>query len=172
MNQPQGFVSRSHLEYVCHLRKALYGLRQAPRAWYSRFSSFLTQHGFCMSKSDNSFFVRRVSQSITILLIYVDDILVTGNDSVCITFLLDKLHAQFAMRLLWDLNQFLGIQFVKTSSSILLSQQGYVLDLLRKAGMQYCKPCSTPISILKHSPVIEDPLYADPAFYRRLVGAL
>lgn len=80
MTQPPGFISTQHPKHVCKLNKALYGLCQAPRSWYSRFSSFLLAQGFKLCHTNDSLFVRHHSNSIKILLIYVDDILVTGND--------------------------------------------------------------------------------------------
>lgn len=81
MVQPPGFVDSTKPRHVCRLHKALYGLKQAPRAWYSTFSTFLLQHGFVNSHCDNSLFIYKTASVITILLVYVDDIVLTGNFS-------------------------------------------------------------------------------------------
>lgn len=86
-----------------------------------------------MSHCDNSLFLRHTKTSITILLVYVDDILLTGNDSTFISTLLSNLKPQFAMRLLGPLKQFLGIDFTYTSSGVLFSQQSYITKLLQKS---------------------------------------
>ena len=81
MKQPIGFISSTAPTHVCKLNKSLYGLKQSPRAWHNKLSNCLLQWGFSSSKSDTSLFVLYFGSSITILLIYVDDIIVTGSDS-------------------------------------------------------------------------------------------
>lgn len=81
MAQPPGFEDSSHPNHVCKLHRSLYGLKQAPRAWFHRLTSFLFQHGFQGSKTDASLFIYCQSNIIIYVLIYVDDILVTGNNS-------------------------------------------------------------------------------------------
>lgn len=95
MRQPQGYKSPSHPHYVCKLQKALYGLRQAPRAWYSLFSQFLIQQGFSNSKSDSSLFTIKTINGIAFVLVYVDDILITGSDMTYIDHLIITLNARF-----------------------------------------------------------------------------
>lgn len=172
MAQPPGFISSIHPTYVCHLRKAIYGQRQAPRAWYARLSQFVVTYGFIMCQSDNSLFVRHDRDSITILLVYVDDILLTGSNSGYITQLLTVLHQHFAMRHLGELNHFLGIEFIPTASSIILSQQRYITQLLKKAGMEDCKSSPTPMEATKVFNSTLDLPYTDSKSYRSLVGAL
>ena len=81
MEQPPGFVEPELSDHVCLLKKSLYGLKQAPRAWFDRLSQFLLHIGFHCSKADPSLFILRNSSMVIILLIYVNDILVVGNDS-------------------------------------------------------------------------------------------
>ncbi|XP_028059334.1 uncharacterized protein LOC114263037 [Camellia sinensis] len=91
MDQPPGFIDASFPSDVCKLQKALYGLKQAPRTWFSIFSKFLLSQGFCLSHSDSSLFVRKTSSTITIILIYVNDILFTSSDSCFIASLLQQI---------------------------------------------------------------------------------
>lgn len=84
MKQPLGYKSVSHPHHVCKLNKALFGLRQAPRAWFSLFSSFLIQHGI-NSKTDPSLFSLKTDQGLTLVLVYVDDIHLTGSNTSYIT---------------------------------------------------------------------------------------
>lgn len=79
MKQPPGFIHPDYPNHVCKLTKAIYGLKQAPRAWFHHFSAFLISHGFACSKSDSSMFIYRSSSHILILLLYVDDIFLTGS---------------------------------------------------------------------------------------------
>lgn len=81
MQQPQGFVDSSHPTYVCRLLKSLYGLKQAPRAWFKCFTSHLLTLGFEASTADSSLFVGHMDDTVTYLLLYVDDIIVTGSNS-------------------------------------------------------------------------------------------
>ena len=74
-SHPPGFPHR-----VCRLRRAFYGLKQAPRAWFAKFSSTISQHGFLGSSFDTALFLRRFNHGITILLLYVDDMIITGDD--------------------------------------------------------------------------------------------
>jgi len=108
MVQPLGFVNPNFLHHVCKLHKAIYSLKQAPRAWFSKLSNKLIQLGFIGSKADSSLFLYR-TQSITIfMLIYVDDIIITASDPAAITNLLQLLNADFAVKDLGDLHYFLG----------------------------------------------------------------
>ncbi|XP_048420037.1 uncharacterized protein LOC125468399 [Pyrus x bretschneideri] len=80
MMQPMGFESKVHPEYVCKLRKALYGLKQAPRAWYGKIAEFLTQSGYSVAHADSSLFVKANGGKLAIVLVYVDDLIITGDD--------------------------------------------------------------------------------------------
>lgn len=79
MEQPPGYVDSRNLNYVCRLNKALYGLKQAPRAWFQRLSNFLVHQGFQCSQADTSLFVFHHGSCLLYLLVYVDDIILTGN---------------------------------------------------------------------------------------------
>ncbi|XP_028108001.1 uncharacterized protein LOC114306875 [Camellia sinensis] len=172
MTQPPGFTSPSHPTHVCLLRKALYGLKQAPRAWYSTFSSFLLSQGFLNSQCDNSLFIQRTSSTVTLLLVNVDDILVTGNSSSHIQSLLAQMHTAFAMKELGDISYFLGISIQAYGDSYFLSQHKYASDILIKAGMTTCKPYNSPMSI-KPSLGPDSALpFNQPELYRSVVGAL
>jgi hypothetical protein len=81
MKQPSGFVDPTLPSHVCRLHKSLYGLKQAPMAWYTRLSDFLLSIGFLASKVDISLFILSDGTNIFYLLVYVDDILLTGSNS-------------------------------------------------------------------------------------------
>lgn len=101
ISQPQGFVINHFPNHVCYL------------SMHARFSQLILMiQGFVMSRTNNSLFVCHESHSVTILLVYVDDILPTGNDSTIIKTLLTALHNQFAMRHLGELKHFLGIDSI------------------------------------------------------------
>lgn len=105
MEQPPGFCDSTQPDHVCLLRRALYGLKQAPRAWFNKFSEFIIEYGFVCSSADPSLFVYHQHGHIIILLLYVDDIVITG-DSLLIV---DKLVTALARALSsWPTPLFLG----------------------------------------------------------------
>ncbi|KAJ9556373.1 hypothetical protein OSB04_010987 [Centaurea solstitialis] len=113
MSQPPGFVNPSFPNHVCKLHKALYGLRQASRAWYDELKTYLISLGFKPTISDSSLFILKTNSSFILVLVYVDDIIVTG------------------------------VEVLPHPSGILLSQRKYILDILTRAKMSDCKPVST-----------------------------
>ena len=94
MIQPLGFVDSTVPTHICKLHKSIYGLKQAPRAWYDKLSSFLLTLGFKQSKSDSSLFIYSKQDIILFLLVYVDDMLLTGNDSRVMSDIIRQLGAQ------------------------------------------------------------------------------
>ncbi|RVW97674.1 Retrovirus-related Pol polyprotein from transposon RE1 [Vitis vinifera] len=109
MSPPPG-LRRQGENLVCHLHKSLYGLKQASRQWFAKFSTAIQAAGFVQSKADYSLFTCRKGKSFTALLIYVDDILITGNDVKAIVALKQFLHSHFRIKDLGDLKYFLGIE--------------------------------------------------------------
>ena len=80
MNQPKGFEDATTPNYVCKLRKALYGLKQAPRAWYGKIAEFLTRSGYSVAHADSSLFTKERKGKLAIVLVYVDDLIITRDD--------------------------------------------------------------------------------------------
>jgi hypothetical protein len=172
MVQPPGFINPNFHHHVCKLHKAMYGLKQAPRAWFSRLSNKLIQLGFVGSKADSSLFLYKTKSVTVILLIYVDDIIITASDPVAIPDLLQLLNADFAVKDLGDLHYFLGVEVLQLNSGLLLSQRCYIMDLLKKTNMHEAKPITSPMassSVL--SAFSGDPM-EDPSLYRSTVGSL
>ncbi|KAM1784958.1 hypothetical protein ACFX12_037917 [Malus domestica] len=173
MSQPPGFVSSSHpSNYVCKLQKSLYGLKQAPRAWNEKFTSFLPGLGFNASLSDPSLFVKKHPTGIVILLLYVDDIILTGSSSSLISEVVSALTQAFDMKDLGNLHYFLGLQITYKSTGLFVSQTKYIQDLLAKVDMQDAKSCATPCLPYHRLSKTEGTLYHSPEQYRSIVGAL
>lgn len=171
MKIPQGF-SKENETRVCRLRKSLYGLKQASRNWYQKFTTALLGLGFCSSKSDHSLFIYRKDGIFIASLIYVDDVIITGNDSKKIQEIKQSLHDQFSIKDLGELKYFIGIEVAKTSSGLVLSQRKYTLDILEDCGMEGCRPSSFPIEQnIKLAMDDKDPK-VDATHYRRLIGRL
>ena len=121
MEQPPGFSNSRFPKHVCRLHKALYGLKQAPRAWFDRFSSFLLTLGFKCSTADSSLFIFRSKNVIILLLVYVDDIIVTSNTPSLLFRLVSRLTSEFSMKDLGPLHYFLGIEVIHFSGGLFLS---------------------------------------------------
>lgn len=110
MAQLQGFIDARFPNHVCKLNKALCGLKQAPRAWFDRLKSVLVRWGFKSSRVDSSLFLLITGQTKVFVFIYVDDILVTGNNSSLINRFVKELNREFALEDLGELSYFLGIK--------------------------------------------------------------
>ena len=174
MQQPPGYEDPARPNYVCKLDKALYGLKQAPRAWYSRLSSKLIALGFQASKADTSLFFYSQGNIQMFVLLYVDDIIVASSSDQATQALLQDLQKEFALKDLGELNYFLGIEVTKIKDGLLLTQEKYASDLLKRVGMSNCKPVASPLSTSEKLSVHEGtPLGAkDATNYRSVVGAL
>ncbi|KAE8684131.1 PLAC8 family protein [Hibiscus syriacus] len=170
MTQPMGFQSQDHHEYVCKLRKALYGLKQAPRAWHGKIVEFLTKSGYSVTPADSSLFVKANEGKLAIVLVYVDDLIITGDDEEEILQTKENLSVRFQMKELGQLKHFLGLEVDRTHEGIFLCQQKYAKDLLKRFGMLECKSTSTPIEPNIKMCAHEGKDLEDATMYRQLVG--
>ncbi|KAJ9560758.1 LOW QUALITY PROTEIN: hypothetical protein OSB04_005918, partial [Centaurea solstitialis] len=171
MRQPPGYVNSSFPDHVCRLRKALYGLKQAPRAWYHRFAVYLFSLGFLSSKTDTSLFTYHRGSDTIYLLLYVDDIILTASSPTLISMVISKLSSEFPMSDLGPLSFFLGIAASRSKSGLFLSQSAFAQEILARADMVSCNPCSTPADTKTKLAVDGEPV-PDPTLYRSLAGAL
>uniref|UniRef100_A0A2N9F0V1 Integrase catalytic domain-containing protein n=1 Tax=Fagus sylvatica TaxID=28930 RepID=A0A2N9F0V1_FAGSY len=170
MQPPPGYPDSQN--QVCRLRRALYGLKQAPRAWFAKFSSVVAQQGFTPSSYDSALFIRHTSTGITLILLYVDDMIITGDDTAGIRDLQKFLSQQFKMKDLGTLSYFLGLEVTSSSDGYYLSQAKYASDLLSKVGLTDSKTVSTPLELnVKLNTTDGEPL-SDATLYRQLVGSL
>lgn len=172
MDPPPGISEYSTTSMVCKLKKALYGLKQSPRAWFGRFTKSMKNFGYKQSNSDHTLFIRHSQGKITALIIYVDDMIVTGNDYDSISRLQKYLASEFEMKKLGDLKYFLGIEVARSKHGIFLSQRKYILDLLSETGMLGCKPVNTPIEQNHKYFLCSSASCTDKGRYQRLVGKL
>ena len=142
--------------------------------WYSRLSSFLISHGYKQCASDHSLFIKHGFNTISILQVYVDDIVLSGNDLSKIQRITHLLVSAFKIKDLGDLRYFLGFEVAKSSIGINLCQKKYALDILSDVGMLGSKPVSTLCDyITKLYQHLGSPLLVeDVSSYRRLIGRL
>lgn len=130
-------------------------------------SQQLLSLGFHNSMADSSLFILHQGSDV----VYVNDLLITGSNPQLTKQLITQLSSAFALKDLGDLHFFLGIEAISTSKGMVLSQHKYAVDLLTRAGMLDCRPCSTPSSLRADSDLPSSPM-ANPEFYRSIVGSL
>jgi hypothetical protein len=161
MEQPPGYVDKTHPNLVCRLKKALYGLKQAPRAWSDKIGQYLVTSGFQTSNADFSLYVKKTNHGI-----------ITGNNNVDISDLKKLLKQKFEMKDLGELRYFLGIEVIQSPKRIWSLQRQYALNKLFEYGMTRCKPISIPLEQNVKLSADEGDLVEDTTMYRHIVGSL
>ncbi|KAM0006936.1 putative RNA-directed DNA polymerase [Helianthus debilis subsp. tardiflorus] len=164
MSMPEG-LNNGHLNKVCKLNRSLYGLKQAPRIWNEKLVNVLLKMGFYQSKCDYSMFIKSDGNVFIVMLVYVDDITLTGNSK----------QSEFKIKYLGFLKFFLGIEVIKTQEGICLTQRKYCMDLLNEFGMSGCKHVSCPIEanyVIKNLCKKEENNFVNVKDYQRMVRKL
>jgi Reverse transcriptase (RNA-dependent DNA polymerase) len=172
MNVPPGHKLENIPNLACRLKKSIYGLKQSPRAWYGKLSQFLISCNFKVSDADNSLFIKFLENCIVVILVYVDDIITIGNNSLEINNIKKNLKKIFDIKDLGKLKYFLGIEVAHSSKGLFLCQRKYILDLLKETGKLGCKPAKTPININAKLNSQDGETLEDINQYQRLVGKL
>ena len=126
-------------------KKSLYGLKQAPRAWYEKIHAYLSAHAFQNSPTESTLYVKCQGDVFLIIVLYVDDMLLTGPNEVHIADFKVDLNVSFEMSDLGLLHHYLGIQFMQIDGGIALCQTKYIETLLQRFGLEDCKPIATPM---------------------------
>ena len=172
VTQPRGFVQKGEENKVCRLKKALYGLKQAPRAWYEKIDAYLAAQGFQNSPTESTLYVKRADDVLLIIVLYVDDMLLTGPNEAHIADFKAELNSAFEMSDLGLLHHYLGIQFKQCDGGIALCQTKYIETLLRRFGLDDCKPIATPMETGLHLSIHDAGDYFDVILYQQAVGCL
>ncbi|WVZ89588.1 LOW QUALITY PROTEIN: hypothetical protein U9M48_035969 [Paspalum notatum var. saurae] len=146
VRQPPGFESARFPDRVYKLRKALYGPKQAPRAWYARLKSFLLKSGFVMGSVDKTLFLLSRGGDTTIVRIYVDDIIFGGSSHALVSSFAERMSGEFEMSLMGELRFFLGPHIKQGPEGTFVHQAKYTRDILKKFDMGDSKPMTTPMS--------------------------
>ncbi|KAK6119995.1 hypothetical protein DH2020_046235 [Rehmannia glutinosa] len=171
MSLPDGYPPQP-VGKVCHLKRSLYGLKQASRQWNTYFCGKLVAFGFQQSAHDHCLFLKHTPSSFLALVIYVDDVLITGSNLTDIIDVNDYLDRLFTIKDLGPAKYFLGVEIVRTDTGTYLHQRKYILDILTDMGLLGCKPTHTHFPPgLKLQGQSGSPL-PEPDKYRRLVGRL
>lgn len=172
MQQPPGFVNKDKPNHACRLNKAIYGLKQAPRAWYHELKQYLLHQGFKSSMADTSLFILRQGAHIVYLLVYVDDIVITGSSTDLVNKVTNSLSLRFSLKDLGNLHYFLGIEVTRTTQGLHLMQRKYTVDLLNRYNMLDSKPVSTPMATTPKINLHTGEIMKNPTQFRQLVGGL
>ncbi|RVW76419.1 Retrovirus-related Pol polyprotein from transposon RE1 [Vitis vinifera] len=173
MSLPPGFEESFGVGKVCKLKKSLHGLKQSPRAWFERFGKVIKHYGYTQSQADHTMFYKHSYEGkVAILIVYVDDIVLTEDDCNELEKLKGKLAEEFEIKDLGALKYFLGMEFARSKEGIFVNQRKYVLDLLDETGMLGCKPVETPIEPNVKLQPTKAKNVKDRDRYQRLVGRL
>ncbi|GJX38630.1 putative ribonuclease H-like domain-containing protein [Tanacetum coccineum] len=170
--QPSGFVDPAFPDKVYKVKKALYGLHQAPRAWYETLSTYLIENGFRRGIIDKTLFIKKIKNDILLVQVYVDDIIFgSTNKSLSIEFK-QLMHKRFQMSSMRELTFFLGLQVEQRVDGIFLNQDKYVYDILKNFRYSSMKTTSTQIET--HEPLTKDEngTDVDVHLYRSMIGSL
>jgi len=171
MHMPPGF-SCSSPTMACRLRKFLYGLRQAPRLWLAKLSTTLAHYGFVRSYAHYSLFTYRKGKVFLALLVYVDDIILTGNVPQACSEFKTYLNNCFRIKDLGPLRYFLGIEVARGPHGLFLYQRKYALEIVQESGLLGSKPTTFPMEENHKLALAKGNVLDDPSRYRRLVGCL
>ncbi|KAJ9551036.1 hypothetical protein OSB04_015081 [Centaurea solstitialis] len=172
VSQPPGFEDPKYPDKVYKLRKALYGLHQAPRAWYDTLSSYLLENKFERGVIDKTLFIKRTKTDMLLVQIYVDDIIFgSTKDDMCKEFE-ELMHKKFKISSMGELTFFLGLQVKQKADGIFINQSKYVASMLQKFGMNDAKPTSTPMETHKHLTADVEGEEVDVHNYRSMIGSL
>ncbi|GKD04524.1 putative ribonuclease H-like domain-containing protein, partial [Tanacetum coccineum] len=147
--QPPGFEDPNYPEKVYKVVKALYGLHQAPRAWYETFANYLLGNGFQRGKIDQTLFIKKQKGDILLVQIYVDDIIFGSTKKELCTEFEKLMKDKFQMSSMGELTFFLGLQVQQRKDGIFISHDKYVDEILRKFNYTNVKSASTPVDLEK-----------------------
>ncbi|GJR01364.1 putative ribonuclease H-like domain-containing protein [Tanacetum coccineum] len=170
--QPPRIKDLDFPDRVYKVEKALYGLHQAPRAWYETFSTFLLYNGVKRGKIDKTLFIRRDKGDILLVQVYVDDIIFGSTKKSLCTEFKKMMHKKFQMSSMGELTFFLGLQVKQQEDEIFISQDKYVTDILKKFSFTDVKTASTPMETQKLLLKDEDGEEVDVHLYRSMIGSL
>jgi hypothetical protein len=171
IEQPQGFEVEDRKSHVCRLNKALYGLKQTLRAWYGHIDSFLMSLGFTKSKADSNLYFKVMNNEPIILLLYVDDLFLTGEEKL-ITECKKRLASKFEIKDLGLMHYFLVLEVWQSPKRIFLNQGKYTVEILKRFDMLECNPMNTPMEAKMKLLVDTSSKLIDATLYRQIIGLL
>ncbi|GJR32862.1 putative ribonuclease H-like domain-containing protein [Tanacetum coccineum] len=170
--QPSGFEDPEFPNKVYKVEKALYGLHQAPRAWYETLSTYLLENRFRRGTIDKTLFIKKDKDDILLVHVYVDDIIFGSTKKSLCTEFEQMMHKRFQMSSMGELTFFLGLQVKQKDDGIFISQDKYVADILKKFDFATIKIASTHVETNKALLKDEEVADVDVHLYRLMIGSL
>eukprot|EP00253_Pinus_taeda_P029599 PITA_29599 len=172
IEQPLGYEKKGQEHKVCKLKKALYGLKQVPRAWYSRIDFYLLENEFDKCEGEPTIYIKEKDGKLLIVVLYVDDVIFTGNDNYLIENFKAFMKEEFETIDMGLLRYFLGIEVDQNENGIFISQARYVNTVLGGVNMQECKAAITPTVLGLKLSKEDSSKDFDPILYKSIVGSL
>nr|GEU36258.1 hypothetical protein [Tanacetum cinerariifolium] len=169
--QPEGFIDVDHPSHVYKLKKALYALKQAPKAWYNELSTFLLQNHFFKGTINPTLFIRHFHDDILVVQVYADDIIFGSTHPRYIQLFSDLMKGRFEMSMMGEMTFFLGLQVNQSPCGIFINQSKYVLEILKKYGLESCDPIGTPMEIKDKLDLDQNGTPVDATKYCSMIGA-
>nr|GEV25861.1 putative ribonuclease H-like domain-containing protein [Tanacetum cinerariifolium] len=172
VTQPKGLEDPHNPKHMYRVVKALYGLHQAPRAWYARLSTFLLKHHYRRGTIDKTMFLKKDSRHIILVQVYVDDIIFgSTNKAWCDEFEV-LMKGEFEMSAMGELTFFLGLQVIQLPDGIFISQYKYVKDMLKKFDIESVRTATTPYEVPKHKSKDDPDDAVNVHLFRSMIGSL
>ena len=175
ISQPEGFVAKGFEDYVCKLKRSIYGLKQSARCWNAELDKKLKNMGFNQCKSDPCIYIKETKEGYCVIAVYVDDLIVGGENEKNITLTKKEISNKFEVTDMGPLHYFLGVKVVQNpkTSEIWIGQPNFTNELLHKFQMAESKPVDTPIDPgVKLSKKLESEEEYDKVKYQSAVGSL
>jgi len=172
IEQPLGYEKKGQEHKVCRLKKDLHGLKQAPRAWYSRIDSYLLENRFEKCEGEPTLYIKEKYGKLLIVVLYVDDVIFTGNDDYLIENFKLVMKEEFEMTDMGLLRYSSGIEVDQNENGIFISQAKYVNEVLERFHMQECKAAITPTVMGLKLSKDDNSKDFDPSLYKSIVGSL
>jgi hypothetical protein len=171
VRQSSGFENLKYPDRVYKLSKALYGFKQASRAWYASLKTFLLEHGYVMGSVDKTLFTLNHGTDFSLIQIYVDDIIFGGSSHTLVSRFQEMMKSEFQMSMMGELTFFFGIQVKKMEQCTFVHQAKYTIDLMKKFNMAELKPISTSMSSAVSLDPDKDGEAVDQREYRSMIGS-
>ncbi|GJT76993.1 retrovirus-related pol polyprotein from transposon TNT 1-94 [Tanacetum coccineum] len=172
VSQPEGFVDQDNPSHVYKLKKAIYSLKQAPRAWYDMLSSFLISQHLSKGAVDPTLFTRQAGNDLLLVQIYVDDIIFASTNTAMCNEFANQMTTKFKMSMMRQMSLFLGLQISQSPRGIFINQSKYAYEIVKKYGMLSTDSVDTPL--VEKSKLDEDlqGKQVDTTLYRGMIGSL
>lgn len=172
VEQPKGFESEDDSQKVYKLKKALYGLRQAPRAWYSRIEGYFMREGFTKCYCEHTLFVKTKGADVLIVSLYVDDLIYASSSAVMLEEFKMSMMREFSMTDLGRMKYFLGVEVIQDESGIFIGQKKYASEVLSRFGMEECNAVRNPMVLGCKLTKEGTGAAVDATMFKQLVGSL